>query len=233
MNGFDTNTISRSLSRHGVKAAWAFACICLLLVLISIAWQIRSDIVAKERDYAPQKAQTIVARKGPSYRMSDIIGANLFGDPTPTPVVKQAPKTTLDLKLQGLLWATQDGVARAIIQSGRGKTKLYSIGERIAGAGASVKEIRNNEVILDRNGASESLPLNKLAGGGDIISYVDGSSAEISRASFSLPSSPQETSTSSFERGQSSSTPRANRPRKVRKPNFSGLDRALEKLGEG
>ncbi len=230
MSGFDTTSISRILTRHGVTLAWVIAGLCLLLVLISIGWQIRSDLLAKKRDYAPQQAQTIVAREGPSYKINDVVRANLLGDPTPAPVVKEAPKTTLDLTLQGVLWATNDGLARAIIKSGRGKSKLYSVGEKIAGASASLKEVRNNEVIISRGGAAESLPLVTVKGGDNIISYTSGQSNDLSQASFT-PRTSQPTN-SDFSQPDNTNQVRERQARKVRKPNFSGLDRALEKLGE-
>jgi len=198
MSGFDTTSISRILTRHGVTLAWVIAGLCLLLVLISIGWQIRSDLLAKKRDYAPQQAQTIVAREGPSYKINDVVRANLLGDPTPAPVVKEAPKTTLDLTLQGVLWATNDGLARA--------------------------------VIISRGGAAESLPLVTVKGGDNIISYTSGQSNDLSQASFT-PRTSQPTN-SDFSQPDNTNQVRERQARKVRKPNFSGLDRALEKLGE-
>jgi type II secretory pathway component PulC len=123
-------------------------------------------------------------------------------------------------------------MARAIIMSGKRKSKLYSIGESIRGAGVSIEEIRSGEVLLNRNGAIESLPLTqrKSRGGSNssIISYSDGSSGQVSDSGL------QTASTGSPQLGNSIAKPRSanGQPRKIRKPNFSGLDRALQKMGE-
>jgi len=183
----------------------------------------------KAEDYAPQPIQPIRKSTKVSYRINDVVNANLFGDPKPVIEVKKAPKTTLDLTLQGILSATDTTVARAIISSGRKKTaELYSVGEEIKGAGASVKEIRPQEVILNRNGAIESLPLKKETSKGDTSIFTPVSSNN-SSGSGNEQSSTQITSTT-----QRSTRPQSanGEPRQIRKPNFSGLDRALEKLGE-
>jgi len=116
-------------------------------------------------------------------------------------------------------------MARAIIVSGKKKAKLYSVGESIKGARVSIEEIRSNEVLLNRNGAIESLSLIKKKGkhNHSIITYTD---------------SPNTNSEPVRNASQiSRSTPRKSRAdnsqaRKVRKPNFSGLDRALKKINE-
>ena len=113
------------------------------------------------------------------------------------------------------------------------ETELYSVGESIKGAGASVKEIRGNEVLLNRNGATESLPLIKKTASGNrqIISFTQAEPqiTEVSAASTSRAS----TANQALERIQAKKPNSPNgKPRKIRKPNFSGLDRALKKMGE-
>lgn len=229
------NTISnnRTWNKHGVKIVWALATLFLLIVLLSIVWNAYNQSKVKNTNYAPQNIQKIAKKKVANYQVNTIIRANLFGDPNPKPVQKVAPKTTLNLTLQGVLWASDESIARAIITSGKKKSGLYSVGEEIQGAGASIKEIRDREVLLNRNGATESLPLAKNAKKNNkkIITYVDQDNR-----SAALPAS----AGSSSPTGQTSisrSTPRtpsasSSNPRKIRKPNFSGLDRALQKIGE-
>jgi len=226
MTGFNTTNASIWLSRNGVKLAWGFAILCVLFVLINLAWHVRGSYIAKKKNYAPQKQVRLVANTGPKYRINDVVRANLFGDPTPAPVAKVAPKTTLNLTLQGVLWATDDGLARAIIKEGNKNSKLYSIGEKISGANASIREIRGNEVILDRNGAAESLPIAKIKGGDSIISFTEDDTTPVSAASFVPPAVDPSPSDTEFRRSSSSS---ADKQRKIHKPNFSGLDRALRK----
>lgn len=225
------NTISNSRvwNRHGVKIAWAVAGVCLLLVLLSIAWDARTQSKLKAANYAPQKIAPIKKRQTQTYRADTIVRANLFGDATPAPVQQVVKKTTLNLKLQGILWATDNTIARAIITSGNKKADLYSVGEEIKGSGASVQEIRDTEVILDRNGAAESLPLDKkFKSDQSLISYANTTSFDpVATQAASFDSAPTQ-----IERSSPKPRSENGEPRKIRKPNFSGLDRALQKMGE-
>lgn len=231
MSGFATSNAGRWLSRNAVKLAWVIAGLCLLMVVINVTWHLRSNYITKKTNYAPQEQVRLSANTGPNYRINDVVRANLFGDPSPAPIAKKAPKTTLNLTLQGVLWATDNGLARAIISEGKKTSKLYSVGEKISGANASVKEIRNNEVILDRNGASESLPIVKLKGSDGIIAYTS-NEGSLSKASYTPPTLPTPNTTNFRRASSADSTATSNKQRKVRKPNFSGLDRALRKAGE-
>lgn len=214
-----------------MHTVWAVAIVCLFLALTRIGWTAYSQRQIKLGNYQPQTIQPIIKRSGPSYRINELVSANLFGNPNPVKVVQQAPKTTLDLTLQGILWASDPSLARAIIQSGKKKSELYSIGESIKGAGASIKEIRNGEVLLDRSGATESLPLIKQtkSGNREIVSFSTPDQSHIINAVAdtrpSVPASEGRTNT------RQAVAPNAT-PRKIRKPNFSGLDKALKKMGE-
>lgn len=229
MDMINTLTNSRTWSRHGLKIVWAVAILFLLLVLASIGYSEYQSRQAKKAHYTPQKLAPIARSRGPQYRVTDITSANLFGDPRPKEVItKNIPKTTLNLKLIGVLWATDQDFARVIIQSGNKKASLYGIGENIEGAGASVKEIHANEILISRNGATEKLALVKKKGSKDIISYET--------VSYS---NNQQQATQAYQ-GRNSNISRSTRKpispngenRKIRKPNFSGLDRALEKMSE-
>ncbi len=224
-------TNNRTWNRHGLKIVWAIAVLVFGLVVALIAYSEYRNHQKRQSDYKAQVLPPIATNQAPKYRVSDITSANLFGDPTPKKaVVKNTPVTKLNLKLVGVLWATDQNMARVIIESGGKKAGLYGVGESIKGAGASVKEIHSNEILISRNGATEKLPLVKKQSGKDIItydvvSYADNqqyeqvpasfdSGAEIGRSNRLKPTSPN---------GEN---------RKIRKPNFSGLDRALQKMGE-
>jgi len=164
------------INKHGPKIALVASLIFLLIFLITCGLSIRAQAKTKAENYEPQPIQSTNSRSSrPRYRINDVVSANLFGNPAPAvkKVVQNAPKTTLDLKLQGILSATNNKVARAIISSNNSKkAELYSVGEDIKGAGASIKEIRAQEVILNRNGAIESLPLQKRNAKGDTSVYT-------------------------------------------------------------
>ena len=229
MDLFKIISNNRLWNKHGTLTVWLLACLALLIAVSRIGWTGYSQAKIKKANYQAQDINPMVKSSRLLYRVNDIVSANLFGDPAPKLVVEKAPKTTLDLTLQGILWATDSTQARAIIRSGKRSSELYSVGEDIKGAGASVKEIRNGEVLLDRNGATESLPLLKktTSGNSPLITYSD-QATEIGLGS----------NTRTLKRTLSNTPTRAIRsasnttPRKVRKPNYSGLDKALRKMGE-
>lgn len=227
------NTISnnRTWNRHGLKIVYAITILVCLLVLASISWNVYSQGKLKEANYAPQQIAPITQKTQQSYRVNDIVRANLFGDPSPAPVQKIITKTTLDLTLQGVLSASNTQMARAIIRSGKSKSQLYSVGESIKGANVSVEEIKFNEVLINRNGAIESLPLKKQTNSlaDSLFTYSSqGSSGVLSNSSQTNYRTPITTS------GRSTPKPRSpnGKRRAIKKPNFSGLDRALQKMGE-
>lgn len=231
---FNAITNSRVIIKHGTKLAWAAAALCC----IAVAWHVGSSIheqnKIKAANYAPQTIAPINTQRNAGYQANDIVSANLFGNPTPIVKQEKVAKTTLNLTLEGVLAASDDSLGRAIIKSGNKPAKLYSIGEEIQGAGASLKEIRNQEVLLNRNGATESLALKKLKGSskGSLTSF--GSAARQQPASeFDNNGLPAVTrSEQNFQRSTPKPPSPNGQPRKIRKPNFSGLDRALEKIGE-
>jgi len=146
---------------------------------------------------------------------------NYNGDPKPKKKITNAPKTTLNLTLKGVLSASDTAVARAIIVSSKSKkAKLYSVGDEIKGSGASIEEIRQFEVILNRNGAIESLPLKKKKAGSDDFVFTP-----LAQNTNDKPARAN-TARSKNSRLQ----PSNNEPRKIRKPNFSGLDKAIQEL---
>ncbi len=226
LSSFSTIRLS---GKQTVKAAWV---VCIAMLVLVVAWIAYSEISSqrnKQAELAPQDVRAITRRSGPAYQVRHITSANLFGDPAPKKeVVKNIPTTTLQLKAIGILWASEQQQARAIIQSGNKPAKLYGVGDRIQGAGVSIDEIREGEILLDRNGAKEKLPLVKKKGSEGIISfqsidsdldYATASATEINGRTEIRRSSPKPISPNG-------------EPRKIRKPNFSGLDRALQKAGE-
>jgi len=221
---------NRIWNRHSVKIVWAICCLLLILVLANIAYSEYLNNKHKQQHYAPQNLPPIASNAGPQYRVTDITSANLFGDPRPKEVItKDIPKTNLNLKLIGVLWSTDEQQARVIIESGNKKANLYGVGQNIQGSGASVKEIGVNEILISRNGATEKLPLVKQKGGDDIISFETASFNDDPGSTVTAYQEP-----SNNIRRSSSSKPISpnGKNRKIRKPNFSGLDRALKKLGE-
>ena len=78
--------------------------------------------------------------------------------PPPTTIL-DAPNTTLNLKLSGVVVAENNGEeSEAMITSGNQPEKLYHIGDTIEGAsGATLHQVYRDRVILDRGGRLEAL----------------------------------------------------------------------------
>ncbi|MGR5520845.1 type II secretion system protein GspC [Vibrio sp. PNB22_4_2] len=91
--------------------------------------------------------------------------ANLFGQYTEQkpvvieqPVVKDAPKTRLNLTLVGAVASSNAKTSLAVIAN-RGKQATYGIGEEIEGTRAKLKAVLVDRVIIDNQGRDETLML--------------------------------------------------------------------------
>lgn len=95
--------------------------------------------------------------------------AHLFGHAN-APVIKKstqdAPETTLNLILRGILAAKPMSLASVIIAtSKRGKELIYGVGDTVPG-NATIEEIYATHIILMRNGRLETLKLPEKSVGG-------------------------------------------------------------------
>jgi general secretion pathway protein C len=93
-----------------------------------------------------------------------LTAANIFGVSAQASSKKptKAPVTKLNLTLKGVLAAKPSELASAIIAKGKsGKEDIYSIGDKIQG-GVELEEIHPDHVVLNRNGRSEILKLQKI-----------------------------------------------------------------------
>ncbi|MBX2847704.1 MAG: hypothetical protein KTR16_05255 [Acidiferrobacterales bacterium] len=236
MQAFNSLANNRLWNKHGVNIIWLLALVVLLLVLLSVGWNAWNTAKTKQVNYQPREVAPLRIATKQNYNVNDIVSANLFGDPSPAPVVQVAPKkTTLNLTLEGVLWSSDNLIGRAIIMSGKKAAILYSLGEEIQGAGAKVEEIRDNEVILNRNGALESLPLKKIldSKSGIVVNYPDPMDEIINDYDTTQDSVPINRQSASNQQSNVSEIETSDgETKRVRRPNFSGLDRALEKMGE-
>lgn len=149
----------------------------LLVLLVSytlaqITWQLlepaaeihRSTPLSVKNTQAPNNNQF-------QQKLIQLNNAHLFGQAN-APVIKQAtknaPETTLNLVLRGILAAQPMNLATAIISSSkRGKELVYGIGDSVPG-NATIEEIYATHIILMRNGRLETLKLPEKSIGGVI-----------------------------------------------------------------
>ena len=100
----------------------------------------------------------------------DIVNWHLFGEASSAPeisAVENAPQTSLELNLRGVIASRDRKTARAIIGDSSGTENFYALDAQVPG-GAVLKEILADRVILLRGGGHETLmlPKDKLEGDG-------------------------------------------------------------------
>lgn len=108
---------------------------------------------------------------GSSASLDGISRLALFGQfsdkpaaPKAEQVVEQitdAPKTSLSIQLTGVVASTAERNGLAVIES-RGSQETYSLGDKIKGTSASLKEVYADRVIITNNGRYETLMLDGL-----------------------------------------------------------------------
>ncbi|MDP5255213.1 MULTISPECIES: type II secretion system protein GspC [unclassified Vibrio] len=98
--------------------------------------------------------------------LAELKAAHLFGEyraqadepKAPPPVVKDAPKTRLNLTLVGAVASSDPKLSLAVIAN-RGDQATYGVGESIEGTKASLKAVYSDRVIIENVGRDETLML--------------------------------------------------------------------------
>ena len=107
---------------------------------------------------------------GPQF-LTKVIESHLFGvvpkkieKPVekPKPVVVEAPKTRLNLVLTGIVSAIPREDGLAMIEVKRGETSVVRVGQEIGKSGATLHEIWDDHVLIDRQGSIEKLQIERL-----------------------------------------------------------------------
>lgn len=150
------------LAAYGAVAAVAY-------VVAELSWALLPAVEEAQLPELPVTAAKVAAPVGGG--VEELAGRHLFGRadeaaaPPPPPQVK-APETRLNLTLRGLLASSSPAGGGAIIAAAGGEEKFYPVGKELPG-GATLKEVRSDEVLLVRGGRLETLRLPKesLPGG--------------------------------------------------------------------
>ncbi len=113
--------------------------------------------------WKPSASNTIVSGKSNSIDFNALQSAHLFGEYSEQkpviieqPVVKDAPKTRLNLTLVGAVASNHLQTSLAVIAN-RGQQATYGIGEEIDGTRATLKAVLVDRVIIDNQGRDETL----------------------------------------------------------------------------
>lgn len=218
-------------TRGALIAANAVAALVLIFAAASVALEINDVREARNMVDSPDNSAAGQPRQA-DFKVNEIVSVHLMGNPARARVarVERAPTTQLNLTLKGLLFTDDQEMARAIISTGKKKgDKLYAVGDKLESGNATVKEIRDDLVLLDRNGKIESLPLPKKL-----------TSDNISADALYVPPETQGTASvvgdqATNPMADSTEVPiQANIPpprRDAVAPNFSGVEDVIRRMG--
>ncbi|EOX4929390.1 type II secretion system protein GspC [Vibrio alginolyticus] len=113
--------------------------------------------------WRPSASSVAASNKGDAIDFNVLQNANLFGKYTEQkaavveqPIVKDAPKTRLNLTLVGAVASSDANTSLAVIAN-RGKQATYGLGEEIEGTRATLKAVLVDRVIIDNQGRDETL----------------------------------------------------------------------------
>jgi general secretion pathway protein C len=140
--------------------------VCLLLV-VAIGWQVAKTILLlfpAGEPAAPPPAPVLrqSTTEQPSVDVNRVVSAHLFGEPgaeaLPPDETVDAPETQLSLQLRGTIAGTEGQKTLAIIAERGGEERVYEVGDAVPG-GATLHQVRSDQVILRRAGRLEALKL--------------------------------------------------------------------------
>lgn len=158
--------LRRPAGGAGSGVAAAAPALATLVLVILIAAQLASllwrALGSGETD-APQMPAADVAAV-PAVDLAAIVNAHLFGVASLQGDPSAAPATSANLTLAGTLAGLAPESGWAIIGASGQSARVYATGASLPG-GAKLLAVYPDRVILDRNGARESLMLPRLSGG--------------------------------------------------------------------
>jgi general secretion pathway protein C len=119
----------------------------------------------------------------PAVDLTAIVNAHLFGVAAVTGDAGDAPATSANLTLAGTLAGRDPEQGWAIIGASGQTARVYATGASLPG-GTRLLAVYPDRVILDRNGARESLMLPRLSGGGGMAAATASSPGTVPAASL-------------------------------------------------
>ena len=166
----------------GLRAGVATAgpAIATLVFVIVLAAQLAALLWRALGSTGPEGPQPVAIDTGaaPTIDLAAIVNAHLFGVAAATGDPSSAPATSANLTLAGTLAGPDPAVGWAIIGASGQSARVYATGASLPG-GTKLAAVYPDRVILDRNGARESLMLPRLSGGGAAtpMAYAQGAGA--------------------------------------------------------
>lgn len=146
--------------------------LAVILVIVLAYLAARLSWLLWPKPPAAVPALTTTASAGataPQLSLDAVINANLFGsfaektaEPVPVATVTDAPQTSLNARLTGLVAVrNQPGQGSAVIEY-NGVEQFYSIDEPIEGSQAVLKQVLEDRVLISHNGRLETLMLDGI-----------------------------------------------------------------------
>ena len=143
-----------------------------LILALFLAAQITWKLMPTQSQSSQWQPTPIIVSSGDSrFDVSGLQQLSLFGQvdanadkPKVEAVVEQitdAPKTSLSIQLTGVVASTTEQKGLAVIESS-GNQETYSLGDKIKGTSASLKEVYADRIIITNSGRYETLMLDGL-----------------------------------------------------------------------
>jgi general secretion pathway protein C len=147
-----------ALSQHGPRLATA---VLAALLAVQAGFLVTGQV--KARHSAPTSgslsgplAPGADASGAPPLRVADIASAHLFGEARSVVNDANAPQTSVQLVLAGVLALPDPKRGLAIVGQSAATAKLYTVGSAVPG-GVTLYAVYKDRVLLDRGGVVESL----------------------------------------------------------------------------
>lgn len=161
-NMADAQAILRRLAPVAEQRAPLWTSILLGLLIAWTLAQLTWTLLPRPKKTTPiYKSQATAA---PKFDADKLANMHLFGVMNISPTTN-APATTLNLILKGIVAATRESEKSFAIISSSGNEDVYGVGAQLPG-GAQIQSIYPDRVLLSFNGRIQSLQLPKAAGGG-------------------------------------------------------------------
>ncbi|TXH04928.1 MAG: type II secretion system protein GspC [Nevskiaceae bacterium] len=163
-------TLAQTYERHGARAIQAVQLLLTIAIAAALAqlfWALMPTPESARWQPAPVVPPPAAHPAGS--KLDTILAARLFGLYQAQPGnLAAAPDTRLNLTLMGIFAGDRKSESRAVIAQQNGDEQPYAIGDQVVN-GVSLQAIFPDRVILSRNGALETLKLDKDKPSGDFV----------------------------------------------------------------
>ena len=162
----DTQQLLKQLQRVPLKRVQQGLNLLLVLMLAWLLARLTWQLVPTDSAvFSPRPDTAAAVKQSSGISLAALTGFSLFGkasaEPVKTaaPVVTEAPKTQLNVKLTGLVAVGSDPNQGSAIIESRGAEATYAVDDKIEGTNAVLKQVLSDRVLLQQAGRYETLML--------------------------------------------------------------------------